>query len=116
MAKTIDEEALKEIEDVVRPHGPQGLTAAQIGTALASTPPPRTLQYRIKYLVDHKRLFREGARRGARYAVPRIAEVVGVAVGTSRAEAIGEAIVLPLSRQGATIQRYVRQPFAARKP
>lgn len=116
MAKTFDEERLKEIEDVLRRHGPEGLTVSQIAAALDPAPPLRTLQYRLKYLVDQRRLFRKGVRRGVRYAVLRIAEMVGIAVGASRAEAIGEAIVLRLSKPAATIQQYVRRPFAARRP
>ena len=116
MVKTIDRQVLKKIEDAVGRHGADGATASQIAAALDPAPPPRTLQFRLKHLVDQRRLIREGVRRGARYRLPPIAEAVGIAVGTSQAEAIGEAIVLPLSKQAATIQQYVRQPLAARRP
>lgn len=116
MVKTISEQGLKAIEDVVRPYGPAGLTASQIAAALGAAIPSRTLQYRLKHLVDHERLVREGVRRGTRYATPRIAEMVGIAAGTSRSEAAGDGIVLPLSRQAVAIQNHVRRPVAARKP
>ncbi len=116
MAKPVEEESLKEIEEVVRRH-PEGMTAQEIARVLASPPPPRTLQYRLKYLVDHKRLFREGERRWARYRAPRIVEGVGVAVGTGEAKAVGEfTVTLPLSDAAAEIKKYVRQPLGARKP
>lgn len=116
MVKTIDQQGLRKIEDAVGRHGADGATASQIAAALDPAPPPRTLQYRLKHLVEQRRLIREGVRRGARYRLPRIAEAVGIAVGTSRAEAMGGGIVLPLSKQAAAIQDYVRRPSAARKP
>lgn len=116
MAKDIDERSLKAIEAIVRAHSPQSVSARQIAAALTRAPPPRTLQYWLKHLVDQKRLIREGERRWARYYVSRIAEAVGTADGTSEAKATGAEISLPLSRQAAEIQAYVRQPVAARKP
>lgn len=69
MARQIDAEELKAIESAV---GEQtaGLTAQQVHEALAAPPPRRTLQYRLKYLVDRRRLRREGAGRWARYLSP----------------------------------------------
>jgi hypothetical protein len=112
LVKTIDRKGLEEIVEVVRRRGPDGVTAAQIAAALSAPPPSRTLQFRLRRLVDQKRLLREGVRRGVRYRVPRVIEAVGIAVGTSSAEAIG----LPLSGGALAIERYVRQPLAARQP
>ena len=69
MARRIDENELKAIESAV---GEQtaGLTAQQVHEALAAPPPRRTLQYRLKYLVDHRRLRREGSGRWACYLPP----------------------------------------------
>jgi hypothetical protein len=114
MARRIQEEDLQALEDAARRH-PEGVTAQQIADQLASAPPRRTLQYRLKYLVDNKRLFMEGAGRWARYRVPRIEAAVGVASGRAEAEAKGEAL-MPLSKAGAEIQEYVRKPPEARKP
>jgi len=86
---------------LVRRHGPGGMTAREIAKALASPLPPRTLQFRLKNLVDHKRLFKEGDRRWTRYFAPRVAEVT---------------ITLLLSKPATEIQKYVCQPLAARKP
>jgi hypothetical protein len=88
------------------------MTRQEIAAALkAAAPPLRTLQYHLKQLVDQKRLVREGKRRGARYHGPRIAEA-----GTDEAKAAGAEVTLPLSREGAEIQAYVREPVGARKP
>lgn len=116
MAKNIDEQSLSAIEEIVRAHPPEGMSVSEIISALKkAAPPPRTLQYHLKQLVDQKRLIREGERRWARYHVPRTVEAVGAAVGTSEAKAVGE-IRLPFSREAAQIEAYVSQPVAARKP
>jgi hypothetical protein len=105
---------LQAIEEAVR-HHPEGATAQQIADALESVPPRRTLQYRLKFLVDSKRLVMEGEGRWARYRAPRTEAVVGVARG--QAEATAEAGArLPLSESGAEIQEHVRQPYEVRKP
>ena len=65
MARRIQEEDLQVIEEAVRQH-PEGMTAQQINAALESAPPRRTLQYRLKSLVDSKRLVMEGTGRWAR--------------------------------------------------
>ena len=114
MARRIQEQDLREIEEAVRPH-PEGMTAQQIADALASAPPRRTLQYRLKSLVDEGRLAMEGEGRWARYRAPRIAKAAGKVAGEAEARAVGEA-VLPLSKAGREIQGRVRQPLAARKP
>lgn len=117
MARVIDEDRLKEIEAVVRRHGGKGASARQIAGALASPPPPRTLQFRLKSLVDRKRLFREGERRWARYFPPRLADTTGTARPRSKARGAGEIVAtVPLSRPGTKIRDHVRRPVAARKP
>lgn len=114
MARRIQEEELQAIEEAVRRHK-GGATAQQIADLLQEPPPRRTLQYRLKYLVDHRRLVMEGEGRWARYRLPQVQAVVGTAAGRAEARAEGEA-VLPLSRPGAEIQAYVRKLPEARKP
>jgi len=97
VAKDVNEQSLKAIEEIVRAHPRGAISASDIATALKkAAPPPRTLQYHLRQLVDQKRLIREGERRWARYRVPRTIEGVGVAVGTSHPQAVGE-IRLPFS-------------------
>jgi hypothetical protein len=83
------------------------VTAQQIADVLDFPPPRRTLQYHLKYLVDHKRLVMDGERRWARYRAPRIVEGVGTASGRGEASGAGEAITLPLSAPAAETQEYV---------
>jgi hypothetical protein len=73
------------------------------------------LQYRLKSLVDGKRLIMEGEGRWARYRVLEPGEAVGFAAGRAEAWGEGEAL-LPLSGAAADIQAYVRKPPGARRP
>jgi hypothetical protein len=114
VAKRIQEEDLQTIENVVRAH-PEKVTAQQIADALQEPPPRRTLQYRLKSLVDAGRLVMEGEGRWARYRVPAAAEAAAVATGKAEARAEGEAL-LPLSAAGREIRAYVHKPLQARKP
>jgi hypothetical protein len=62
MAKQIPEQDLIEIEEIVRRH-PDGVTFKAIADALKTRVPPRTLQYRLRYLVNEKRLVPESSRK-----------------------------------------------------
>ena len=112
MARRISEEDLEAIVGVVRQH--EGATAQQIARTLGTDIPLRTLQYRLKQLVTAGRLTQEGGGRSAKYRMPAV-EAVGVAAGAAQVEGRGEA-VLPLSKAGLEIQKYVRRPPEARKP
>ncbi|MGA7523846.1 MAG: Fic family protein [Acidobacteriaceae bacterium] len=84
----------------------------------ASLPLPvseRTLQFRIRRLVDEGRLIREGARRTARYRLPSPSEVTD----DRKAPVPGGEPAkpkIPLSAAGVEVWKYVSQPQAQRKP
>ena len=115
MARHMREEHLLAIEDVLREH-PEGRTASQIHDALTSAPPHRTLQYRLKSLVDSKRLIMEGTARWARYRLPRPISLAFQAVAGSPTASFRLEVLPPLSTPGAEIREYVRQPLAGRRP
>ncbi|WP_375140619.1 hypothetical protein, partial [Ideonella azotifigens] len=50
----------------------EACSAQQILQSLASPPPLRTLQYRLRLLVDQGRLLRQGEGRWARYRLPAL--------------------------------------------
>ena len=108
------EQDLKEIEDAVRGQT-GGITVGEIADALDAALPRRTLQYRLKHLVDAGRLAREGKGRWTKYRLPPVVGRGAAAAGAARVEG-PDAVALPLSQQGAEIRAYVRQPPAARKP
>jgi Fic family protein len=114
VARRIQEEDLQAIEQAVGLH-PEGVSAQQIAEALEDAPPRRTLQYRLKSLVDDGRLVMEGEGRWARYFPPRAAHAAGKAEGRAEVRGEGEAL-LPLSKEGADIRKHVRKPPGARKP
>ena len=115
MARHIPEEIIKEIEEVVKQHR-EGVTSTEIANALHAELPRRTLQYRLKALVDNGRLLREGTGRRARYHVTnQVPLPVQVTTGlrSISAQATGW---IRLSSAGEVIRNCVRQPLVAREP
>ena len=112
MAKPIAEQELKAIEVVVSAH-PEGIAIQDIQNELKEEIARRTLQYRLKHLVDEGRLAKEGDRRWAKYLLPAAAKRQAKAPKVSEEGLAGE---VPLSEQAIKIQEYVRKPFRARKP
>ena len=114
MAKQIPEDDLAAIENALRRHT-DGATLQQIADTLKTSLPRRTLQYRLKYLVDAKRLVLEGKRRWTKYRLPQEqhGEVAEAAAARDESEA---EITLPLSKTSADIRDYLRQPPETRKP
>ena len=114
MVRRIREEDLQAIEGAVRIH-PEGMTAQQIAEALDDAPPRRTLQYRIKSLVDSKRLNMEGSGRWARYRMPQFRTIRAYAL-IAEDKGTGNLVGLPLSSAGVEIRARVQQPATARMP
>ena len=114
MAKRIPEEQLQAIEAVVRGN-PDGIAVQDIAREPETDLPRRTLQYRLKYLVDEKRLVKKGERRWVTYRIPTAEAEREAVAGEARDERTVE-IHVPVSKSGAKIQKYVRRPVEARKP
>lgn len=108
LAKQIPEEALAAIEEVVR-RDSNGMSAPEFLRALATPVPPRTLQYRLMYLVTRNRLVMKGEGRWARYRLPDAA--IHTVAGAESDEP-----VIPLSEAGTAIREYVGRGPEARKP
>ena len=112
MAKQISDHDLTAIEQAVGSY-PEGASAQQILQALPPPIPLRTLQYRLKHLVTHNRLVKQGEGRWARYLLPSSASKSEAAGAISQE---GDESVVPLSSAGIAIRDYVRQPPEARRP
>jgi len=115
MAKRIPEEELQAIEALVRTH-PEGISARDIAKELATEILHRTLQYRLKHLVDNNRLVKQGEKRWVTYQIPEVkfereAVVAGIHDSSKEVETH-----LPVSKDGAEIQDYVRKPIELRTP
>lgn len=84
---------------------PDGASAAQITGALAEPGARRTLQYRLRALVDVGRLRLTGDGRAARYHH-----------GDEIIAQPDPADIVPISPEGSAVLAYVRQPVAVRQP
>lgn len=73
----------------------------------------RTLQYRLKRLVEEGRLVTQGERRWLTYRIPEARAQRKAAAADARTEEAAEAEA-PISASAAGIRKYVRQP--TRKP
>lgn len=104
MARPIPEADLQAIEVAVAQF-PDGASAAQITGALAEPGARRTLQYRLRALVDAGRLRLIGEGRAARYHH-----------GDEIIAQPGPADIVPISPEGSAVLAYVRQPVAVRQP
>ena len=112
MPRLIPNEALSAILAVVEQH-PGGVIRTQIGEMLPQRLAPRTLQFRLKNLVDAGRLVKVGEGRSARYRLPEPQQEPDAA---PEAPARTDDTIVPLSATSAVIRRYLSQPVAARKP
>lgn len=117
MAKALKEDDLAAIEQVVRAH-PDGVSVAEITNALKSPVARRTLQYRLKTLVDAGRIVAEGDGRGAKYRLPAAAKapVADERALASPRTAAAEEEAVPLSTASKEIRHQLSQPVTARKP
>jgi Fic/DOC family protein len=114
MAKRISEKNLKAILTALE-QWPRGASLSEIESTLEGDIAQRTLQYRLKHLVDEKRLTKEGEGRWAKYRLPMPQEAEPVAVAEPKAEEKTEATI-PLSKASAEIREYLKKPVGERKP
>jgi hypothetical protein len=121
MPPRIPEESLAAIEQAVAKH-PDGASLSDVAEAIPERLADRTLQYRLKYLVDKGRLITDGeGRRWTRYRVPAAeAEPRALAVekpaDVPAATEKTEEEAVPLSPASQEMRAYLSQPLNARKP
>ncbi len=108
MPRQISDNDLRAIIDVATSRR-DGLSARQIHEELGGAMALRTLQYRLRHLVETGHLVQEGEARSARYRISAGEETAG-AVETPDKRSV------PVSEAGAAIRKYVCQPLASRKP
>ena len=116
MPKRISTLKLEAIEDAVR-HLPGGASFSEI-VSFCPDVPKRTLQARIKKLVDTGRLIRKGERRGTRYFMPGdMSDTVKSPVTANRTPSTRETdLFIPLSKAGGKIRQIVTRPLFKREP
>src|SRR5580658_1438457 len=117
MPQQIKEQDAAALVDAIRQHG--GIAGQkEIAASLPQPVSERTLQFRLRRLVDDGRLVREGARRAARYRLPATYAVVDLSASaeTPRKEIQPSATAVPLSSAATEIRNYVSQPLEKRRP
>ncbi len=116
MARQIPTSELKAIEEAVQLN-PEGASFSEIAEVCPGFP-NRTLQARIKKLVDAGRLVRKGERSGARYFMPeKKSGYVNQSGASDIAKPDYEAdSLIPLSKEGKRIKRIVTHPIIKRRP
>lgn len=112
MAQQISEDALISIENAVRKH-PEGAAAPEIMRTLGATIPLRTLQYRLKFLVENDRLVMEGSGRWAKY---RAIEDIDAQSQNAAKQQDHFGSIIPVSEDAQSVLAYVCQEPEARKP
>jgi hypothetical protein len=120
LPKRIPENTLTAIEEAVRLH-PDGADLPEIAIALKPSVPKRTLQYRLKYLVDAGRLVKVGDDRWAKYRLRSAEEAEARAVAADKATAVAavektEEAAVPLSPTSKEMRAYLSRPLNARQP
>ena len=114
MPRRIPEQELETIIAAVA-HRPGGANAREIADALGNRLPFRTLQYRLKFLVDDGRLAKDGEGRWATYRLPAAEERGALIAEPAQLEGQGE-VTVTVSPAGEDIRAYLRQPATVRKP
>lgn len=109
MSKPFSEYHLAAIEHVVMSH-PYGISVDAIASDLNTQMPRRTLQYRLKHLVDNARIAANGQGRGTKYTPLQNA--------ASKRSGVQEPVddIIPLSTNGRAIQKQVARKLIARTP
>jgi hypothetical protein len=117
MPRPIPTDELDEIEKVVRARG-EAVTSPEIAQALDASIPRRTLQYRLKRLVDDRRLVMEGEGRWARYRVPEAPQAApeAEAAAARPGAAAEDEAAIALSPAAEEIRAHLRRPPEARQP
>src|SRR5271166_5606879 len=117
MPARIPEESLAAIERAVAQY-PEGASFGDVAGALPERIADRTLQYRLRYLVNKGRLITEGeGRRWTRYRLPaEKAEARPAEAEKPAAAEKTEEEAVPLSPASKEMRTYLSQSVNARKP
>jgi hypothetical protein len=104
MSKLIPETELRAIETVIRGQ-PEPLSAREIASRLTLAPSHRTLQFRLKRLVEKGRLVKHGARSHTKYSLPP--QVPGP---------VSAEMTIPLSQQSSRLAAIIERSPHFRTP
>ncbi|MCY4317214.1 MAG: Fic family protein [Roseovarius sp.] len=112
MAKKPPEKALKELLDIIAAH-PNGTAASDIAKNVTNKMPHRTLQYRLKHLVDSDQLQMDGSGRAAKY---RLADAKTPNSSPAVDKDTDHGRLINLSESAQAIRDYVGRDAMMRQP
>ncbi len=114
MPKKLPEDLSAQIEAEIARH-PEGVSSDDLHVVLAGVASRRTLQRRLRDLVEAKKVAISGKGRGLRYRQPRILGI-DITEHAQVSDAVSVEIYVPVSPMGQEVLDYVRQPIPHRKP
>lgn len=115
LAKNISEEELDAVEGAIRER-PDGVAMGDLVGLGAGEAQRRSMQRRLKKLIDARRVKSTGVGKGTRYY---LADQPGPSTNLHKDEASLDAeggFFVPVSKAGQEIQTLVRRPLLAREP
>lgn len=112
MPKGISEKSAAAILEAVKAF-PHGAALGEIEAALAEPVPRRTLQFRLRSLVNTARVITTGEGKAIRYSLPSKETLVAA---KSQIKSLIEESQFNLSKESMALRRYLSQPAAGRKP
>lgn len=114
MARIIPIDAYQEVIEIIACF-PGGASIEQIADNLPVPPNRRTLQRWLKQLIAQQQVHRKGQGRSVRYLRGNVVNSQGTVVANTPATT-HEQILIALSPEAKTVERYIRQPLMLRKP
>lgn len=104
-----------QIEAEIALH-PEGIGIDELHTALANTISRRTLQRRLKELIDQQKIIPKGKGRGLRYRKSLSNVIRDKTKKSAKDTKLDTEFYIPTSIESQSILDYVRQPIQQRKP
>ena len=114
MSRTVPPGEPDQIVAIVERH-PDGVGLDGLLRALGAAIPRRTLQRRMRSLVEQHRVVTAGAGRAMKYLAPPVTGAESLVIPPAAVHATAE-IYLPLSPAGLEVKAYVRRPRHERRP
>jgi hypothetical protein len=116
MPKKLAADLADRVEAEMRRH-PDGIAPAPLLKQFEKEASPRSLGRIVKRLARQQRISIKGGGPATRYFLnSKIQAGVATAQGTSTAQAIGEAIYIPMTGESPMLRDWVRRPITQRKP
>ena len=114
MDKMIPTQETNVVLDIVSQF-PQGAAIDDIEVRLPSPVARRTLQRWLLALIAQQSLQKRGQARATRYLLPLIVDIAICEPSTEPVTGLGDTLIA-LSKEGADVERHVRQPLQKRTP